>query len=57
MGFFQPGLKFHSTLPAWKSLISLFQEFSSRLTKLLFLQGDWALGYHSMEFRHFPDTS
>ena len=27
------------------------------LTKFLFWQGDWALGYHSMGFRYFPDIS
>ena len=25
------------------------------LTKLPFWQGDWVLGYHSMNFRQFPD--
>ena len=25
--------------------------------KVSFWQEDWALGYHSMEFRHFPDIS
>ena len=25
------------------------------LTKLSFWQGDWALGYHSMKFRYFPN--
>ena len=27
------------------------------LIKYSFLQGDSALGYHSMKFKHFPDTS
>ena len=27
------------------------------LMKLSFWRGDWALGYHSMEFRQFPDIS
>ena len=27
------------------------------LTKLSFWQQDWALGYHSMKFRQFPDIS
>ena len=26
------------------------------LAKILFLRGNWALVYHSMEFRHFSDT-
>ena len=40
------------------SWISFFQEFFLLLlTKLLFWQGSWTLGYHSIEFRHFPDIS
>ena len=27
------------------------------LTKFSFWSGDWALGFHSMKFRHFPDIS
>ena len=27
------------------------------LTKLSFWQGDWALGFHSMELRQFPGVS
>ena len=27
------------------------------LTKLSIWPGDWALGYHSMGFRHFPEIS
>ena len=27
------------------------------LMKLSFWRGDWALGYHSMEFRQLPDIS
>ena len=34
-----------------------FGTFLLVLTKFLFWQGDWALGYHSMGFRHFPDIS
>ena len=34
-------------------LISVFQEFSSSINKTsIFGRGDWALGYHSMKFRH-----
>ena len=33
------------------------KSFLPVLTKLLFWQGDWALGYHSMKFRHFPNIS
>ena len=39
------------------SLISVFREFSTSVGKLSFRWGDWALGYHSMGFRHFPDIS
>ena len=27
------------------------------LTKLLFWQRGWTLGYHSMKFKHIPDIS
>ena len=27
------------------------------ISKIFILAGDWALGYHSMEFRHFPNIS
>ena len=27
------------------------------LAKFSFWPGDWALGYHSMRFRHFPNVS
>ena len=37
------------------SLISVFQEFSSSIGKTG--GGGWALGYHSMGFRQFPDGS
>ena len=40
-----------------KCLISSFQDFFLALTKILISQGDWALGYHSMGFRHPPDFS
>ena len=39
------------------TLISLFQDFLLGSTKLLFWQGDWALGYHSMNFKYFADIS
>ena len=34
-----------------------FKPFPLVLTKLSFWQEDWALGYHSKKFRHFPDIS
>ena len=40
-----------------KSLIFIFQEFLLVLTKFSFRHKDWALGYHSVKFRHFPDIS
>ena len=33
-----------------------FKSFLLILAKPSVWRGDWALGYHSMEFRHFPDT-
>ena len=45
-----------------ESLISVFQDFFVSIDKILILAGrlgtgHWALGYHSMGFRHFPDIS
>ena len=34
-----------------------FKSFLLVLAKLSFSQGDWALSYHSMGFRHFPNIS
>ena len=34
-----------------------FSSFLLLLTKFLFWEEDWALGYNSMKFRHFPDIS
>ena len=31
--------------------------FLTLLTKFLYLQEEWALGYHSMKLRHFSDIS
>ena len=36
---------------------SVFRDFSSSIGKAVILAGDWALGYHSMGFTHFPDIS
>ena len=33
------------------------RDFLLVLTKFSFWQQDWALGYHSMKFRHFPNIS
>ena len=37
--------------------VSVFQEFFDILNKISFWQENWALEYHSMKFRHFPDIS
>ena len=43
------------------ALLEKFKEFLKSvllvLTKFSFWQGDWAIGYHSMKFRHFSDIS
>ena len=36
---------------------SAFQGFSASIGKVSFWRGDWALGYRSVELRHFPDIS
>ena len=38
-----------------KSLIAIFQDFFASTNKMFILAVGWALGYHSMKFRHFPD--
>ena len=48
--------KFHVALRTGGKVQFLFCKSSLLvLTKILFWQGDWALGYHSMKFRKFPD--
>ena len=39
-----------------KSLIAIFGGFFDSVSKIFILAGSWALGYHSMMFRHFPNT-
>ena len=39
------------------SLISVFQELFVSINKISFWQEDWALGYHSMKFRHLSGIS
>ena len=34
-----------------------FDRFLLVLVGVSFWSGDWALGYHSLDFRHFPDIS
>ena len=46
----------------YKSVIDLFflrmgLNIGLALMGLSFWRGNWALGYHSMGFRHFPDIS
>ena len=40
-----------------RGLASVFQWFSASTGKAFILVGDWAVGYHSMEFRHFLSCS
>ena len=40
-----------------KSLISVFEEFFRSIDKMFSLAGGWAMGFHSMGFRHFPGIS
>ena len=40
-----------------KVLLLFFATFLVVLTQYLFEQGDRALGYHSLKFRHFPNIS
>ena len=40
-----------------RGFISVFQEFSASIGKAFILAGGWAVGFHFMEFRHFPDFS
>ena len=40
-----------------RGLISVLQEFFAIINKISILAGGWALGYHSMKFRLFPDIS
>ena len=47
---------FHGIAHNTKSLISIFQEFSSSINKA-FIWAGWTLGYHSMKFRQFADIS
>ena len=40
-----------------REMFNFCKGFLMVLAKLLFWPGDWALGYYSMEFRHFLDIS
>ena len=40
-----------------KCFIFVVKSFQLVLAKLSIWQEDWAVGYHFMEFRHFPDIS
>ena len=51
--FMRDGAQWHGG----RSLVSVFQRFSASIKKFLFWRGNWALGYHFMGFRHFPDVS
>ena len=60
-GVFEAGSGFHvyscGVVHCGRSLISVFKGFLLVLTKFSFSRGDWALGYYSMYFTHFPDIS
>ena len=40
-----------------KGLIAIFRDFFASISENFILAGGWALGYHSMEFRHLTDIS
>ena len=41
-----------------KRLITIFGKIFASINKIFsFLQEEWALGYHSIGFRHFPNIS
>ena len=40
-----------------KVLLLFLRTFLLVLTQFLFWQGEWALGYHFLKFRHFPYIS
>ena len=42
---------------ARKVLLLFFGTFLPVLAKFSFWRGEWALGYHFMVFRHFPNIS
>ena len=47
----------YSRLALFFSLISVFQGPFAIIGKVFITAGGWALGYHSMGFRDFPDFS
>ena len=47
----------YSGLALFFSLISVFQGPFAIIGKIFIAAGGWALGYHSMGFRDFPDFS
>ena len=49
---------FHMTQRTTGKVKFLFSKsFFAVLTKFIFWQAEWALGYHSVKFRHFSDIS
>ena len=55
---FETNSSFHAKLHSMgKFYFLLFKSILLVLTKFSFWQKDWALGYHSMKFRDFPDLS
>ena len=56
-GIFGAGSGFRVEWRTAGSLVSVFQECSASIGRAFIFAGDWALGYRSMGFGHFPDIS
>ena len=54
---FETNSSFHVKQRKREKFSFCFKSFLLVGKRFLFWHGDWALGYHSMEFRHFPDIS
>ena len=40
-----------------EGVMAILRDFFASANKFFILTGSWALGYHSMGFRHFPNIS
>ena len=40
-----------------EGVMAILRDFFASANKFFILTGGWALGYHSMGFRHFPNIS
>ena len=55
---FETSTRFHVISALWEKFNSFFEEFFASINKIFILAGgDCALGYHSLQFRHFLDIS